>query len=100
MSKLGYISGRSDDNGKTTYFDPESTITRAEAFTIIGRILGAEGDGKLGFTDSDKVPEWARAAVATLTNSGVIQGFEDNTIRPNNPITRAESAILIDKSGI
>ena len=100
MSKLGYISGRSDDNGKTVYFDPESTITRAEAFTIIGRILGAEGDGKLGFTDSDKVPEWARAAVATLTNSGVIQGFEDNTIRPNNPITRAESAILIDKSGI
>ena len=99
MSKFGYISGRSDD-GKTTYFDPESTITRAEAFTIIGRILGAEGDGKLGFTDSDKVPEWARAAVATLTNSGVIQGFEDNTIRPHNPITRAESAILIDKSGI
>ncbi len=100
MSKLGYISGRSDDDGKTVYFDPESTITRAESFTIIGRILGVKGDSKLGFEDREQVPEWAKPAVASLTNSGVIQGFEDNTIRPNNPITRAESAILIDKSGI
>ena len=100
MSKLGYISGRSDDNGETAYFDPESTITRAEAFTIIGRISGISGDSKLVFEDSEQVPEWAKAAVATLANNGIIQGFEDNSIRPNNPITRAESAILIDKSGI
>ena len=52
------------------------------------------------FEDSEQVPEWAKAAVATLANNGIIQGFEDNSIRPNNPITRAESAILIDKSGI
>lgn len=100
MSKLGYISGRSDDDGKTVYFDPESTITRAEAFTIIGRILGAEDGGALGFADSEQVPDWAKSAVGSLVNMGVIHGFEDNTIRPNNPITRAESAVIIDKSGI
>ena len=51
MSALGYISGRSDDDGKTVYFDPENTITRAEAFTILGRILGTDNGGKRNFAD-------------------------------------------------
>ena len=99
MSKLGYISGRSDD-GKTVYFDPESTITRAEAFTIIGRVMGTAPEQELGFADEDDIPVWAMPAISSLVSKGIIQGFEDNTIRPNQSITRAESAVIIDKSGI
>lgn len=99
MSALGYISGRSDD-GKTVYFDPESTITRAEAFTIIGRVMGTAPEQELGFADEDDIPVWAMPAISSLVSKGIIQGFEDNTIRPNQSITRAESAVIIDKSGI
>ena len=98
MYKLGYVSGRSDDNGKTIYLDPESSITRAEAFTVMGRITGATSGNTLTFTDRDKIPNWAYQTIAGLAEKGMIQGFEDNTIRPNNPITRAESAVLISKA--
>ena len=100
MSALGIISGRSDDDGKTVYFDPESTITRAEAFTIIGRVIGTDGGQSLNFADKDDIPDWSQNAIASLVSKGIIQGFEDNTIRPNRSITRAESAVIIDKSGI
>ncbi len=99
MSNLGYISGRSDD-GVSVYFDPESTITRAEAFTIMGRIVGTDTGASLSFSDNEQIPQWASAPMAALVNKGIIQGFEDNTIRPNNPITRAESAVIINKSEI
>lgn len=99
MSKLGYISGRSDD-GNSIYFDPESTITRAEAFTIIGRIVGIDDSYTLGFADNAQIPQWAYASMATLADKGIIQGFEDNTIRPNNSITRAEAAVIISKSEV
>ena len=97
MVALGYISGRSDDDGKTAYFDPDNTITRAEAFTIMGRIVGVADGQTLSYTDTDQIPDWAVMPIATLRDKGLIQGFEDNTIRPNKSITRAESATLISK---
>lgn len=100
MSALGYISGRSDDDGKTVYFDPESTITRAEAFAIIARATGVSDGGTTDFADKSEIPMWAAEAIASLANAGIIHGFEDNTIRPNNPITRAEATVIIDKSGM
>lgn len=100
MAELGYISGRSDDDGKTVYFDPDSTITRAEAFTIIGRVIGTDESYTIDFADKSDIPKWAENAIGTLVSKGIVQGFEDNTIRPNKSITRAESAVIIDKSGI
>ena len=97
MVALGYISGRSDDDGKTAYFDPDNTITRAEGFTIMGRIVGVADGQTLSYTDTDQIPDWAVMPIATLRDKGLIQGFEDNTIRPNKSITRAESATLISK---
>ena len=97
VTALGYITGRSDDDGKTVYFDPENRITRAEAFTIIGRITGAQSQRTLTFSDADDIPKWAFSAVSGLEEKGIVKGFEDNTIRPNNHITRAESAVLISK---
>ncbi len=97
MYKNGYISGRSDD-GVSSYLDPDSTITRAEAFTIMGRIAGADNSTSISFADSGNIPEWAYPHISTLVGKGIINGFEDNTIRPNKPITRAESAVLVSKT--
>lgn len=100
MASLGYITGRSDDDGKTLYFAPDASITRAEAFTVIGRILGTDGVSAPIFADNEQIPEWSREAIAVLSEKGIIQGFEDNTIRPQRFITRAEAAVLVDKADI
>ncbi len=98
MVSLGYLSGRSDDDGKTVYFDPESNITRAEAFTVIGRTVAEAETTALSYSDVADVPVWAMESMEKLAALGYINGFEDNSIRPNNFTTRAEAAALVRKA--
>jgi hypothetical protein len=94
---LGYINGKSDDDGKTMYFAPESNITRAEAFTVIGRTINTSADAPLNYKDKKDIPLWSEQSMKKLTSLGIIKGFEDNTIKPNGLTTRAETAVLVDK---
>ena len=41
---------------------------------------------------------WAHDCIITLLRHGIIRGYPDGTIRPDQPITRAESAALIAKA--
>jgi hypothetical protein len=41
---------------------------------------------------------WASPFIDALSARGVIQGFEGNSFRPNQPVTRAEFAALIQKA--
>ncbi|MEH2247895.1 fasciclin domain-containing protein [Nostoc sp.] len=41
---------------------------------------------------------WARPFIQTLAENNVIAGFPDGTFRPNQPVTRAEFAALIQKA--
>ncbi len=99
MAEKGYMNGKSDD-GETLYFDPESSITRAEAFAVISRIIGEAKEGEIIFKDKSDIPQWAESGIITLSKLGIINGYDDNTIRPNNTITRAEAVTLVNNSGI
>ena len=37
---------------------------------------------------------WYNNAISTLTNAGILTGYEDGSFRPNAPITRAEFAAM------
>jgi len=80
----------------TLYFKPDDTISRAEAVTVIGRTLtkGYETFG-LRFTDADKIPSWAEEYVEVLAAIGVIGGYSDGTVRPNNTVNRSEAMKMI-----
>ena len=93
----GIILGRVNDD-KTVDFAPYDNITRAEAMTILGRIINeGETAGSLPFADADAVPEWACDGMKKLYSLGIISGYEDNTILPNNNIRRAEAATMLYK---
>lgn len=93
----GIIQGRINDDGTVT-FAPYDNITRAEAMTIIGRIIPDNDDlPNLPFADSAQIPDWAVEGMQKLYSIGVINGYEDNTILPNNNIKRAESASILYK---
>lgn len=94
MYKLGVISG-SLDNEKL-YFNPLMPITRAEIMTIIARTLpNGLRVADVGYADKNVIPQWAAGAVGTLANAGLVSGYTDNTIRPQNPVTRAEAAVML-----
>lgn len=91
---VGIINGR--DNGGVLYFDANARITRAEAATIISRVLDENMMTRsLNFKDSGEVASWAVKPFKVLTAAGLISGYEDNTLRPNNKVTRAEAVTML-----
>lgn len=91
-SKL--ITGKK--NGELIHFAPQDTLTRAEAMTILGRSLEPLDD-EVTFTDSEDIPSWARKYISTMVSYGIVNGYEDNSIKPNGFVTRAEAVTIINK---
>lgn len=88
-----YICGYPDGTVK-----PERQITRAEVATIFYRLLQDEARENVwsrtnSYSDVAS-SAWYNSAVSTLTNAGILAGYEDGTFRPNAPITRAEFATI------
>ncbi len=78
-------------------FCPENAITRQEAMKVIAVLLGVKGEAAdlKDFKDANAVDAWAVEYVAGVVKAGVIEGYEDGTLRPTNNITRAEFAKIM-----
>ena len=84
-----YIIGYEDGTVR-----PQGNITRAEVATIFFRLLTDEVREEYWSTESGysdvSSSDWYNNAISTLSNLGVITGYEDGTFRPNASISRAE----------
>lgn len=96
MYEMGIIKGRANDDGTYT-FAPFENISRAEAMTILGRIIEDTETAQLNFTDNADIPDWAAESMRKLLGAGIINGYSDNTIKPQNNIKRAEAAVMLYK---
>lgn len=74
---------------------PDHEISRAEFVALVNRVAGYQAAGN-AITFSDvKAGDWYAGQVAIAVNEGYIGGFEDNTFRPNDSVTRAQAAAII-----
>ena len=96
MYALGYVGGRDQGDG-TTVFAADASITRAEIFTLLGRMSpkGFEESCSVTFTDQASIPDWALSGVKIVAAMGVVDGYEDGTVRASNTATRAEVAKIL-----
>lgn len=79
-------------------FRPDDPVTREDFVVMLYRYLGspAVSGGKLKtYSDNRKVSSYAKNAMEWAAEVGLLRGYEDNTIRPQNPIIRAELATLM-----
>lgn len=90
------IEGNKGKDGNL-YFYPNSPITRAEAITIVDYALRLDSYGvaKAEFTDYNEIPDWAEQSVNNLDAYGILQGYEDGSLKPNAQITRAQAAEMV-----
>ncbi|MBQ5673880.1 MAG: S-layer homology domain-containing protein, partial [Lachnospiraceae bacterium] len=77
---------------------PENNITRAEVATIFFRIMGDESRDKYAssenvYTDVN-AGDWYNNAISTVSNAGIVNGYEDGTFKPDAPIKRSEFATI------
>ena len=93
----GIITGKQEADG--VYFAPSDPLSREQAMTIIGRIqpLGYYRAELSSFADAGRVQSWSRTYLQELVGRGVINGYEDNTLRPAAPVTRAQLATILTK---
>lgn len=93
-SQLGIVQGTSADA-----FRPGNAITREQAAAILVRALrlgaGSAAAG-LNYIDAGSIDDWAVGAAAAATDAGLIQG-DDGRFRPRDPLTRAETAALLNR---
>ena len=80
-------------------FRPNAPITRAEFGAIATRFFAETGATYVPGTFSDVTgDEWYANAIQDAVNLGLIGGYEDGTVRPNNNITRAEACAIVNRT--
>ena len=91
LDETGFLYSTTTDT-----YNPNKPITRAEFVELAyltSKLLATEN---ITFTDVDESNKYYKAIVAAAA-SGLVNGYEDNTFRPNNTITRAEVVTVINR---
>ena len=93
LANMGAISGYEDGT-----FRPNEPISRAELASMAVRFYDAfEVEYEEGtFLDVDG-DEWYADAIAAAEELGILGGYPDGTVRPNNNITRAETCAIVNR---
>ncbi len=79
---------------------PDDFINRAEAGTLVVRLLGYQASESLIYDNTylDTLPTYAHDYIMRGTEIGVLEGYPDKYYRPYNPVTREEFAAMIDRA--
>ncbi|AFQ08665.1 TPA: S-layer homology domain-containing protein [Bacillus pacificus] len=90
LVEKGAIAGNDDGT-----FAPDREITRAEAATMMAKILNLpiEKGAKPSYADSQN--HWASAIIAAVEKAGVVKGKGDGTFDPDGKIDRVSMASLL-----
>ncbi|MBO9599126.1 MAG: S-layer homology domain-containing protein, partial [Cohnella sp.] len=91
----GYIQGyenrtiRSDDK-----------VNRQEAALMISRLQKLEGNEEAAarLADAASFPSWSKDAIGAVVENGIMEGYEDHRFRPEQPMTRAEAIVTLDRA--
>ncbi len=80
-------------------FYPDNNISRQDAAVMVYRFAKFTGksfnSGNKSFADDGAISDYAKNAVYSLADAGIIAGMGNNTFAPLNNITRAEAAKII-----
>ena len=93
--RSGLVNGRGDGT-----FGVGESITRQDIAVILWNGIKSKAESKSAaeFIDNDDVSDYAKEAVNAMRYLNIIDGYDDNTFRPNNAATRAEAAKLLYKA--
>lgn len=99
FEKLGYLDLVTEDFGLK--FVPDKQITRGEFTELIYKLAYEETSDpsvKLRyFSDVDSNANKFAPAINYAVSTNIVNGYDDNTFRPDNNITRAEVVTMVNR---
>ena len=99
VSAVNYCYNNNIISGTSgTTFSPEMNLTRGMLVTILHRMEGAPYEpGTSKFSDVQNTKEYYYVAVKWATAKNIISGYENGNFGPNDPITREQLAVMLNK---
>jgi hypothetical protein len=100
---VGYVAValKNDLFGETeSAVQPDKPADRLWATTLLVKALKLDAEAKakmntqLQFKDAKEIPAGSVGYVAVAVEKGLIDGFENNTFRPNTPVTRDRKSVV------
>ena len=93
---IGALAAREIINGVgENLFDPDASVTREQFAKMVVTMFDVlDSSAPLNFSDVD-ASGWSAAYIATAQKLGIVTGYEDNTFRPNQTITREEMSTIL-----
>ena len=85
-------------NGDGTGMQGMQLASRLDVAVLLARMAGISSDDAVvldSFSDATSIPDWARASVAAMVEYGYLSGYEDGTLRLEQPILRCETFALL-----
>jgi prenyltransferase beta subunit len=79
-------------------FRPNDIISRNEIAVVLSRLGDSAElveDVELSFEDVLDIPEWASIGVEFANTMELMNGYEDNTFKGGNALSRAEAAVVV-----
>jgi len=103
LDLLGALRILQGDEGLGGAVRPQDPVTRAEFAALVLR-LGGLGDQTAAFAaapppfaDAGTIPAWAWGYVGAARHYGLVQGYDDGTFRPGNPVMLAEAVAMLTR---
>ena len=91
LASRGIVKGFSDGT-----FKPYQSVTRGQIASVLAQTLGLDTKNvkNPGFKDV-KVTDPYYGPIAALVEAGIVEGYNDKTFKPGEPLTRAHIAKMI-----
>lgn len=92
-AKAGIVSGYGDGS-----FRPNQAVTRAEFFKMVAMLYSDTLNTPItGNIFKDLNGHWAEKYINLLQKLGIVKGYPDGTVKPDNNMTRAETASIMNR---
>ena len=90
-SDAGVVQGTGDA------FAPDSDLTCAQLATILAKLLRLPAADDAGFSDN-LADAWYYDAINRCAAAGILNGYADGTVRPNETISRARAMVMLARA--